>query len=230
MARPKTSYVCGNCGARTPQWQGQCPACEAWNTLELAASSLVGGGGAQRRSIGGGGAITATGPATSRTVTEIAQDPDVRAATGIGELDRVLGGGLVSGSVVLLGGDPGIGKSTLLLSALAKMDQWIAAIQDDSKAGTAHEKVVRNKPATLREGCNTRDAVPTFIAETQQMNAGQCATIYPVPPAPRAIAGAPVAADVIKCTLKPVAASDYPGFTPAQLTRLQTIYPSGVCN
>jgi DNA repair protein RadA/Sms len=113
MARPKTSYVCGNCGARTPQWQGQCPACEAWNTLELAVASLAGGGAARRAS----GVATATGPSSSRTVTEVAQERDVRAVTGIGELDRVLGGGLVAGSVVLLGGDPGIGKSTLLLQA-----------------------------------------------------------------------------------------------------------------
>ncbi|HET7203235.1 MAG TPA: DNA repair protein RadA [Steroidobacteraceae bacterium] len=115
MARPKTSYVCGNCGARTAQWQGQCPACEAWNTLELAISSITSAGGSASRR--GPGAATATGPATSRTITEIAQERDVRAATGIGELDRVLGGGLVAGSVVLLGGDPGIGKSTLLLQA-----------------------------------------------------------------------------------------------------------------
>lgn len=113
MARPKTSFVCGNCGARTAQWQGQCPACEAWNTLELAVSSIA-GGGASRRSTG---AATATGPSTSRTITEVAEESDVRAVTGIGELDRVLGGGLVAGSVVLLGGDPGIGKSTLLLQA-----------------------------------------------------------------------------------------------------------------
>ena len=114
MARPKTSYVCGNCGARTPQWQGQCPACEAWNTLELAVSSIAGGGAAQRHAHG---AAPGDRPSTSRTITEIAQERDVRAATGIGELDRVLGGGLVAGSVVLLGGDPGIGKSTLLLQA-----------------------------------------------------------------------------------------------------------------
>lgn len=113
MARPKTSFVCGNCGARTAQWQGQCPACEAWNTLELAVSSIA-GGGASRRSTS---AATATGPSTSRTITEVAEESDVRAVTGIGELDRVLGGGLVAGSVVLLGGDPGIGKSTLLLQA-----------------------------------------------------------------------------------------------------------------
>jgi DNA repair protein RadA/Sms len=111
MARPKTSYVCGNCGARAAQWQGQCPACEAWNTLEVAVSSITpAGSGRNARS-------AAAGPATSRTVTEIAQERDERAVTGLGELDRVLGGGLVAGSVVLLGGDPGIGKSTLLLQA-----------------------------------------------------------------------------------------------------------------
>jgi DNA repair protein RadA/Sms len=111
MARPKTSYVCGNCGARAAQWQGQCPACEAWNTLEIAVSSITpSGSGRNARNV-------AAGPATSRTVTEIAQERDERAVTGLGELDRVLGGGLVAGSVVLLGGDPGIGKSTLLLQA-----------------------------------------------------------------------------------------------------------------
>ncbi|MGB5103213.1 MAG: AAA family ATPase, partial [Steroidobacteraceae bacterium] len=107
MARHKTSYVCGSCGASTPQWQGQCPSCQAWNTLELAASSIA--GRPQGRNL--------PGPPASRTVTEVTEDTDLRAASGIGELDRVLGGGLVAGSVVLLGGDPGIGKSTLLLQA-----------------------------------------------------------------------------------------------------------------
>ena len=106
MARPKTSFVCGSCGARTPQWQGQCPACQAWNTLELAVAVV--------------GAGTSRGPRAgpaSRTVLDVTHEPELRALTGIGELDRVLGGGLVAGSVVLLGGDPGIGKSTLLLQA-----------------------------------------------------------------------------------------------------------------
>jgi DNA repair protein RadA/Sms len=107
MAKTKPTYVCGACGARTPQWQGQCPACQAWNTLELAASalSLPAARGAP------------SGKAASRTVTEITQETETRAVSGIGELDRVLGGGLVAGSVILLGGDPGIGKSTLLLQA-----------------------------------------------------------------------------------------------------------------
>ena len=108
MARPKTSYVCGSCGARTPQWQGQCPACQAWNSLE------------RTTTVASSGRAVHAGPAaasSSRPVAEIAQDTEPRAASGIGELDRVLGGGLVAGSVTLLGGDPGIGKSTLLLQA-----------------------------------------------------------------------------------------------------------------
>jgi len=108
MAKTKPSYVCGSCGARTPQWQGQCPACQEWNTLELAASALP---------LPAARGAGAAGKSTSRTVSEITQETEVRAVCGIGELDRVLGGGLVAGSVILLGGDPGIGKSTLLLQA-----------------------------------------------------------------------------------------------------------------
>lgn len=112
MARPKSSYVCGSCGARTSQWQGQCPSCEAWNTLELAVP------------VSGLRPRPAPGAAPrSKTVTEVTDDDEVRAQTGIGELDRVLGGGLVAGSVVLLGGDPGIGKSTLLLQAADALSQ-----------------------------------------------------------------------------------------------------------
>ena len=107
MAKSKPNYVCGSCGARTAQWQGQCPACQAWNTLELAASALH--LPAARNA--------PAGKATSRTVAEITEETESRAVCGIGELDRVLGGGLVAGSVILLGGDPGIGKSTLLLQA-----------------------------------------------------------------------------------------------------------------
>ena len=98
--------MCGACGARTAQWQGQCPACEAWNTLERAASAP-----------GSAPAGAAAATPASRPAAEVARDSEPRAVSGIGELDRVLGGGLVAGSVTLLGGDPGIGKSTLLLQA-----------------------------------------------------------------------------------------------------------------
>jgi hypothetical protein len=121
--------------------------------------------------------------------------------------------------------------SPLLLRALAEMDQWIAAIQADTGGGTTHEKVVRNKPATLVEGCMTRDADPTFIAEKQEVSSGQCATLYPVEPAPRAVAGGPLAADVIKCQLKPVTTADYTAtFSAPQQMRLAQIFPDGVCD
>jgi hypothetical protein len=121
--------------------------------------------------------------------------------------------------------------SPLLLRALAEMDKWIAAIQADTASGTTHARIVRNKPATLQEGCMTRDANPTFIAEKQQIASGQCATLYPVKPAPRTVAGESIAADVIKCQLKPVTTADYQvTFSAPQQTRLAQIFPNGVCD
>jgi DNA repair protein RadA/Sms len=112
-AKTKTAFVCNQCGAEYTKWQGQCEACAAWNTLSefVVAPSRP---GAPKRSGYAGGAEHAKVVA----LTEIAAQADVRVGIGIGELDRVLGGGLVEGSVVLVGGDPGIGKSTLLLQAL----------------------------------------------------------------------------------------------------------------
>src|SRR5512137_1096754 len=164
MARPKTSYVCGNCGARTAQWQGQCPACEAWNTLEMAVSSLTGSGAPRRSS----GAATATGPSTSRTVAEVAQESDVRAVTGIGELDRVLGGGLVAGSVVLLGGDPGIGKSTLLLQAADALSRERPVLyvsgEESVRQVASRAQRLGLEATTLRLAAETR--VETIIQES----------------------------------------------------------------
>ena len=112
MAKIKTVYTCNECGASSPKWVGQCPACSAWNTLtETAVVRAVGGRGA--RSLNPSSSVQALDALTPLPVT--------RHPTGMAELDRVLGGGLVSGSVVLIGGDPGIGKSTLLLQALAEV-------------------------------------------------------------------------------------------------------------
>ncbi len=121
--------------------------------------------------------------------------------------------------------------SPLLLDALKQMDAWLANIAADTATGTAHQKVVRNKPATLQEGCNTRDATPTKIVEKQERGSGQCAAIYPAPGSPRVAAGANIAADIVKCQLKPVDASDYKvPFDAAQANRLQTIFTGGVCD
>ena len=104
MSRATVSYTCSDCGSSTLKWQGQCPACGAWNTLGAAAASKA-------RRAGYAGEIKGL------SIADVEQSEFSRFTTGIAEFDRVLGGGLVKGSVVLIGGDPGIGKSTLLLQA-----------------------------------------------------------------------------------------------------------------
>jgi DNA repair protein RadA/Sms len=110
MARAHTVFTCSTCGATAAKWHGRCPSCGDWNTLvEEAAPARAAGARA-------GGVGTAS-PARAVPLREIRAEEAARLTTGIGELDRVLGGGIVEGGVVLIGGDPGIGKSTLLLQA-----------------------------------------------------------------------------------------------------------------
>jgi DNA repair protein RadA/Sms len=116
MAKAKTAYVCNQCGAEYGKWQGQCEACGAWNTLSEFIVESAKPGVVRRSSYAGAAAQAQITP-----LTELAAQTDTRARIGIGELDRVLGGGLVEGSVVLVGGDPGIGKSTLLLQTLGAL-------------------------------------------------------------------------------------------------------------
>ena len=112
----KTVYVCTNCGETSPRWMGRCPSCGAWNTM---AEDVVREEKPVRASAGGKGAVRGISSGsliTAHTLSEIsATEEKSRIITGISELDRVLGGGIVLGSVVLLGGEPGAGKSTLLL-------------------------------------------------------------------------------------------------------------------
>src|SRR6202165_380149 len=109
MAKAKTAYACTECGGQSSKWQGQCPQCGVWNTLvETIAATPV----SRFAALAGG--VSAVRPLSSVETGENARQP-----TGIEEFDRVLGGGLVAGGVILLGGDPGIGKSTLLLQAMA---------------------------------------------------------------------------------------------------------------
>jgi DNA repair protein RadA/Sms len=128
MAR-ETAYTCSECGLQSAQWHGQCPGCEAWNTLveeRLSASARGSGARGGARRIGGAGAGAGKGrerrpTLAARPLREVGAAPIERMSTGIGELDRVLGGGLVPGSLVLLGGSPGIGKSTLTNMALGHL-------------------------------------------------------------------------------------------------------------
>ncbi len=118
----KTLYACSECGAQFPKWAGQCSDCGAWNSLQETLPAPV--VSRSERFAGYTGVATA---AVIHPLDQVSLTKEVRLATGIGELDRVLGGGLVTGSVVLIGGDPGIGKSTILLQALAHLAQQQSA-------------------------------------------------------------------------------------------------------
>ncbi|WP_379655192.1 DNA repair protein RadA [Pseudoxanthomonas sp. UC19_8] len=118
-SKARTAYVCGECGAEYSKWQGQCTECHAWNSLsQVVLEPAAGAAPAAARRTGWAGKTEAP---KITALKDVRSSEDVRVSTGIGEFDRVLGGGLVEGAVVLVGGDPGIGKSTLLLQALARM-------------------------------------------------------------------------------------------------------------
>jgi len=115
MAAPKSIYVCNECGASSARWLGKCPACGAWNSLTEALAEPAAGAGKNRL----GARFSALAPSAAvQTLAAIEAVDVARTPTGQAELDRVLGGGIVAGGVTLIGGDPGIGKSTLLLQAL----------------------------------------------------------------------------------------------------------------
>ncbi len=121
MTKAKTAYVCSSCGAEYSRWQGQCRECGEWNTIteiKIPAAPKTSGQGSAARAMSGFAGIAGTGISNLNAVKlEQAQ----RLLTGYGEFDRVLGGGIVPGSVVLIGGNPGAGKSTLLLQTVCRL-------------------------------------------------------------------------------------------------------------
>ena len=116
MAKEKTVYVCSNCGQESPKWVGKCPSCGAWNTYveEIVRKETV-----NKRPVSG----METAKAKPVTLDEIAADDEPRIDLHDAELNRVLGGGLVQGSLVLIGGEPGIGKSTLVLQTILRIPE-----------------------------------------------------------------------------------------------------------
>src|SRR5881227_3959290 len=127
MPRASTIHVCSACGHETARWAGRCPGCGEWNTLveEVKPRPRRGGGGSGAGKSGadrrGGAGRAGTLAQVPMTLGEVVAEEQARLTTGIGELDNVLGGGIVPGSLVLIGGAPGIGKSTLTTMALAKL-------------------------------------------------------------------------------------------------------------
>ncbi len=118
MAKAKSIHVCSACGYESPRWYGRCPACEAWNSLEETISASPEGSPKikEKKQRGGTGAQVLS-------IRDIEADDQMHQPTGMEELDRVLGGGIVEGSLTLLGGEPGVGKSTLLLQICSKLAQ-----------------------------------------------------------------------------------------------------------
>ncbi len=117
MKQPKTLFFCTECGNETPKWAGRCPACGAWNTVVEKTEPAVKGKGRSAFS-------RIMTPPKALPVTELRNSVEIRFSTGMGELDRVLGGGAVKGSLVLVGGAPGIGKSTLMLQICGKLCEF----------------------------------------------------------------------------------------------------------
>ncbi|WAC73942.1 DNA repair protein RadA [Roseateles sp. SL47] len=120
MASPKTQYVCSECGATSAKWLGRCPSCSAWNTLVETVADSPGAGKNRYQSLARSQPVA--------TLSEIEAKDFDRTPTSLEELDRVLGGGIVNGGVVLIGGDPGIGKSTLLLQAVDALSRQMKVL------------------------------------------------------------------------------------------------------
>ena len=160
MAKPKKRYVCQACGAVSPRWQGQCADCAEWNTLVEDAPATV---FSQKHDLSGGGRrlefVSLSDPV----------EPPKRATTGLKEFDRALGGGLVPGAAILIGGDPGIGKSTLLLQtagAVATRGQDVVYVSGEEAAAQVRLRAERlglaDAPVRLASSTNVRDILTTL--------------------------------------------------------------------
>ena len=122
-------------------------------------------------------------------------------------------------------------QSPVLREALHQMDRWLAALSADTSSDPQADKVARARPAALTDACWTREEVPTRIVEAQVRGSGRCEALYPSPPSPREVAGAPLASDIVKCHLEPAGQGRYAaGFSADDLHRLRRIFPEGVCD
>ena len=152
---PRTAFVCQQCGRAAPRWLGQCPACGAWNALVEEAVRDT-----RKRSERGAPASVAPRPLVAVTAGET-----LRRSTGLGELDRVLGGGLVQGSVVLVGGDPGIGKSTLALQACGALARQGLPVLYVAGEESPEQVRLRAERLGMTEGVGDVQILPETAAE-----------------------------------------------------------------
>ncbi|HKX78787.1 MAG TPA: DNA repair protein RadA [Novosphingobium sp.] len=164
MAKPKRTYVCQNCGGVSPRWQGQCADCGEWNTLVEDAPQTV---FSSRHHLSSGGRLIAF------EALDAPSERLVRRATGLAEFDRALGGGLVPGSAILMGGDPGIGKSTLLLQVAAHIAKsggdavYVSGEEATAQIRLRAERLgLSGAPIRLAAATSVRDILTTLGAQT----------------------------------------------------------------
>ncbi len=154
MARSATLYVCTSCGAQTRQFFGRCSSCGSWNTL-VEQAGAAGADNRRRRPVpaaAAGAGVPVPQPRRSEPIAAVGERPLQRLASGYGEFDRVLGGGLVPGSLVLLGGDPGIGKSTLLLQSARSMAGRASVLYVSAEESAQQVKLRWRRLARVQEG------------------------------------------------------------------------------
>lgn len=158
--KTKAMYICSECGYQTPKWMGKCPGCNGWSTL---IETIVN----EEKPSATGGALKKATIRSAKKISEITYNSEERYRTGMGELDRVLGGGMVKGSLVLVGGDPGIGKSTLLLQICANLGKTKKLLY---VSGEESEKQIKLRAERLGVG----DAELYLVSETDVEQILEC--------------------------------------------------------
>lgn len=161
MAKEKTVFICRECGREYPKWTGKCLSCGAWNSLEETTPiSLPSSKSAPSK------------PLEYSRISEIPEDSEVRWSTGVSELDRVLGGGLVKGSLVLIGGDPGIGKSTLLLQICGNMGNehtilYVSGEESERQLSLRAKRLGVNAENLFISSCNSCESIIRAVCENK---------------------------------------------------------------
>jgi DNA repair protein RadA/Sms len=169
MSKEKTQFICEACGGTSPKWLGKCPQCEAWNTLvEQRQTAILGPSKHRYAPLAASSAVTPLGSIESRDFE--------RTPTGIPEFDRVLGGGIVQGSVILLGGEPGVGKSTLLLQAMDALDRqgmkvlYVSGEESGSQVAMRADRLgIKNSPMEFQSEIQLERILETVAASAPQI-------------------------------------------------------------
>ena len=158
--KAKTIFYCTECGNETPKWAGRCSACGAWNSIVEQPE--------ERRPSGKAKNLLNRLPVKAESITHLREDEEIRFSTGMGELDRVLGGGAVKGSLVLVGGAPGIGKSTLMLQICKKLGEQFRVLYISGEESLQQIKIRAERIGTFGDSltllCETNlDTIKTVI-------------------------------------------------------------------